>query len=147
MNIAIEPLQLSELVAFLREQADDCFPDLKDEQRLNMLAEKWHRYAEFCLCRDDEGQLIGMIAFYVNQPENGVVYIPHVYVNRKCRGKKLMTSMLNSIKEYACDKGFQYMRLEVNKANRSAQIAYKHYGFSITGETSDKAFFMQYNIL
>lgn len=147
MNISIESLHLSELVAFLQIQADDCFPDLKDEERLNMLAEKWYNFAEFCTCREEDGHLVGMIVFYANQPENGIVYVPHVYVNSECRGKRLMTSMLDTIREYAKDKGFEYMRLEVKKINQIAQSAYVHYGFYLSGDASDITIFMQYKIL
>lgn len=146
MKIAIEPLPLEELKAFLREQADDAFPDLKEEQRLVMLSEKWHAYAEFCTCRNEEGRLVGMIAFYANQPESGVVYIPHVYVSGNYRGQNLMSSMLNTIKEYVKGKGFMYMRLEVQKDNERAQRAYFHYGFSNSDEASEKSVFMQYKI-
>ena len=83
MNISIESLHLSELVAFLQIQADDCFPDLKDEERLNMLAEKWYNFAEFCTCREEDGHLVGMIVFYANQPENGIVYVPHFKIKVK----------------------------------------------------------------
>lgn len=146
MKIAIEPLPLEELQFFLREQAEDAFPDLKDEQRLTMLSEKWHDYAEFCTCRNEEGSLVGMIAFYANQPESGVVYIPHVYVSGACRGQNLMSSMLDAIKEYVKGKGFMYMRLEVHKDNERAQRAYTHYGFSISGDASNNSVFMQYKI-
>ena len=146
MTIAIEQLRIGELRSFLREQAYDAFPDLKDEERLNMLAEKWHSYAEFCTCRDDAHCLVGMIAFYANRPENGIVYIPHVYVKSKCRGKQLMTSMLDAIKEYANNKGFEYMRLEVQKDNKRAQKAYLYYGFDFEGEGSEKTVYLQYII-
>lgn len=147
MTIAIEQIELEELQAFLRAQAEDAFPDLKDEKRLAMLSEKWHSQAEICTCRNDKGQLVGMIAFYANQPENGIVYIPHVYVNSECRGKKLMSSMLDTIKEYANDKGFYYMRLEVKKTNQRAQRAYMHYGFGLSGDASNDSLFFQTNIL
>ena len=146
MKIAIEQLGIEELQAFLRDQAEDAFPDLKDEKRLAMLSEKWHSNAEICTCRNDKDQLEGMIAFYANQPENGTVYIPHVYVNSECRGKRLMSSMLDTIKKYTKDKGFVYMRLEVKKTNQKAQIAYEHYGFYPSGDTTDITIFMQYNI-
>lgn len=146
MKTTIEPLLLEELQAFLREQAVDAFPDLKDEQRLVMLSEKWHSYAEFCTCRNDEGGLVGMIAFYANQPESGVVYIPHVYVSGAYRGQNLMSSMLNAIKAYVKKKGFMYMRLEVHKENERAQMAYIHYGFTLSGDNTDKSVFMQYKI-
>lgn len=146
MKIAIEPLPLEELQAFLREQAEDAFPDLKDEQRLTMLSEKWHANAEFCICCNGEGRLVGMIAFYANQPESGVVYIPHVYVSVAHRGQNLMSSMLNTIKEYVKKRGFLYMRLEVEKSNERAHKAYAHYGFSVVGDATVKSIFMQYKI-
>lgn len=148
MKITIEQLQLDELQSFLREQADDTFPDLKDEQRLAMLSEKWHSHAEFCTCRNDEGRLVGMIAFYANRPEEKVVYIPHVYVSGQFRGQQLMTSMLHIIEEYVQGKGFKYLRLEVKRNNEMAQRAYLHYGFSrlMEAEASDNSFFMQYSI-
>lgn len=146
MKVAIEPLLLEVLQAFLREQAEDAFPDLKDEQRLAMLSEKWNAHAEICTCRNEEGRLVGMIAFYANQPESGVVYIPHVYVSGAYRGRNLMSSMLDVIKEYVKGEGFMFMRLEVHKDNERAQRAYIHYGFSISGDASDKSVFMQYKI-
>lgn len=144
MNIAIEQLRLDELKAFLREQAEDAFPDLKDGKRLNMLAEKWFVNAEFCTCRNAEGDLVGMISFYANQPEGGMVYIPHVYVNGFYRGQNLMSSMFNIIKGYVKEKGtFRYMCLEVQKDNERAQKAYTHYGFCPSTDASDKSFYMQ----
>ena len=116
MTIAIEPLSLSELKSFLREQAQDAFPTLKDEENLNLLATKWHSHAEFCTCRFDN-RLVGMVAFYANQPEKGIVYLPHVYVRSKCRGQRIMTSLLHKIEEYTKGKGFIAFRLEVQKNN------------------------------
>lgn len=142
MTIAIEPLSLSELKSFLREQAQDAFPTLKDEENLNLLAEKWQSHAEFCICRLDK-RLVGMIAFYANQPEKGVVYLPHIYVSSECRGQKIMTSMLQKIEEYTEEKGFMSFRLEVLKSNEIAQKAYSHYGFSYSGEASDKSIYLQ----
>ena len=146
MRIAIEPLQLPELVSFMRIQADDCFSDLKNEERLNMLAEKWYNYAEFCTCRNEDGTLVGMIAFYANQPGNGVVYIPHVYVSVDYRGQNLMSIMLNTIRAYVKDKGFMNMCLEVHKDNERAQRAYLKYGFTLSGDITEKSVFMHYNI-
>lgn len=129
MTIAIEHLSLQQLKVFLREQALDTFPALQDESRLTMLAEKWHEYAEFCICRDDSGQLVGMIAFYANQPETGIAYIPHVYVNGNLRGKGLFLQMLERITDDIKLKGYSSIKLEVNKNNMRAQKAYLKNGF------------------
>lgn len=146
MNITIEQLQLDELRAFLREQADDAFPSLKDEARLNMLAEKWHTYAEFCTCRNDDDCLVGMIAFYANQPESGNAYITHVYVNNEYRRKSLFSSMFRFIIDYVKRKGFRSIRLEVQKGNTKAERAYLNNGFRFIGGTNENSTYMQYEI-
>ena len=145
MRIAIEQLQLEELQLSLREQAEDTFPDLKDAERLKHLSEKWHSHAEFCTCRDEDGLLIGMIAFYANQPEGRVAYIPHVYVRREYRGQRIMTSMLHVVEKTAKRKGFKSMRLEVQISNEMAQTAYSHYGFTYCGDASNNSIYMHLN--
>lgn len=144
MTIMIEQLSFPELKSFLREQAQDAFPSLRDEDKLNMLAKKWQRHAEFCTCRLDDC-LMGMVAFYANQPEKGIVYLPHVYVRSECRGQGIMTSLLHKIEEYTKGKGFIAFRLEVLKNNEIAQKAYSHYGFSYSGEASNKSIYLQLN--
>lgn len=146
MNIAIEHLDFPELVAYLREQANDAFPDLKDEGRLNMLAEKWYKYAEFCVCRDKDDQLVGMIAFYINQREECVAYIPHVYVNKIFRGKGIFAGLFLRVKDYVKDKGFCLIRLEVQKNNIRARRAYLNIGFQIDGEASEESIYMAFKI-
>lgn len=146
MTFEIERLKLEELRAFLQKQADEAFPDLKDEVRLNMLAEKWAKNAEICTCRDDDGSLIGMIAFYANRPENVVAYIPHVYVNSEYRGKNLFSSMLLLVEDYVKEKGFSIIRLEVGKNNEKAQRAYFHNGFKLIGEGSEGSYCLQYEV-
>lgn len=146
MKYTIERLSFEELTAFLRVQSEDVFPDLKDEQRLKTLAEKWSANAEICTCRDEKNRLIGMIAFYANRPEDLIAYIPHVYVSAEYRGQRIFSSMLHLVETYVKEKGFQLLRLEVKKDNKIAQKAYLHYGFSIVEETTDKSCYMQYKI-
>lgn len=141
MTIAIESLSLLELKAFLREQALDAFPALQDEGRLTMLAEKWHTHAEFCTCRD-EGILVGMIAFYANQPECGVAYIPHVYVSPGFRRQGAFRQMLQTVESNIEKKGFKEVKLEVQNENTRAQKAYLKYGFSVLSTSDDNSIYM-----
>jgi ribosomal protein S18 acetylase RimI-like enzyme len=144
MNITIERLQLDELKAFLRIQADDTFPDLKEELRLNMLANKWHNQAEFCTCRDEDGLLIGMIAFYANQPYNEVAFIPHVYVASQHRCKGIFKQMLHKVEHIVRERGFSTVKLEVQKDNKNALRSYERTGFlfaSVAG--SDTVFLLK----
>lgn len=144
MTIAIEHLSLKELKSFLREQALDTFPALKDEHRLTMLAAKWYKHAEFCTCRDDSGQLVGMIAFYANQPETGIAYIPHVYVSPAYRGRGIFSQMFQKVVAYVKQKGYTSIKLEVSKDNMTAQKAYIKQGFQFLPDNSgDTSHFMQ----
>ncbi len=146
MNIAIEQLQLDELKAFLREQAEDAFPDLKDEQRLNMLAEKWATNAEFCTCRNDEGSLVGMIAFYANGKGADFAYIPHVYVSHNYRGKGVFKQMLLMVENTVRTRGFKEVRLEVHNDNKTAIRSYERTGFVRLGEAGKDSVFLKKTI-
>lgn len=143
MHFIIEHLRLYDLAAFLREQADDIFFELKDENRLNMLADKWSHYAEFCTCRDDNGHLVGMIVFYANRLEGQVAYIPHVYVKKEYRRKGIYGSLFRGMVGYVKQKGYNKIRLEVEKDNTIAIMTYCHYGFSIIGECKRYSYYME----
>lgn len=129
MTFQIEQLGLEELSAFLRLQAEDSFPDLKDEERLKMLAEKWSKNAECSTCRDDDGQLVGMIAFYANGQGADFAYIPHVYVSPDYRHQGLFAKMLRMMETYVKRKGFAKIKLEVNNDNLIAKNSYLRQGF------------------
>lgn len=147
MNAAIERLQFSELQVSLREQAEDVFPLLRDEQYLNALAEKWCQYAEFCTCRDDTGKLVGMIVFYANQLNSGIAYIPHVYVSSDYRGQKLFSKMYRKVEDFILLKGFKKITLEVNLDNRIAQIAYIKQGFSKSSLANEQSMYMSKQLI
>lgn len=142
MICKIERLDLEMLRAFLRKQADDAFPDLKDEGRLDMLAEKWAANAECCTCRDDDNELIGMIAFYANNPQSGFSYIPHVYVSSSHRKMGVFSRMLGKVDEYVRKKGITELRLEVGNNNRGAYLAYLRNGFVLKEIASPRSIYM-----
>lgn len=142
MTYQIERLEFEELCAFLRLQAEDSFPNLKNEERLKMLAEKWSEYAEFCICRDDDEKLAGMIAFYSNNVLVGFAYIAHVYVTPEYRRHGLFSKMLEKMEVYVSGKGFHEIRLEVGKNNHSAQSAYLRNGFSQEANATTESDYM-----
>jgi ribosomal protein S18 acetylase RimI-like enzyme len=146
MNIAIEHLELDELRSFLREQADDAFPDLKDEQRLNMLAEKWSKNAGFCTCRNVEGGLVGMIAFYANGEGADFVYIPHIYVSPNFRGEGVFKQMLRVVENGVRTRGFKEIRLEVHTDNYVALKSYERTGFIRFDAASNDSVFLKKTI-
>ncbi len=138
MTFQIERLEFEEFCVFLRFQAEEAFPNLKNEERLMMLAEKWSSNAECSTCRNDDGQLIGMIAFYSNGQGAEFAYIPHVYVSQMYRHQGVFTRMLKMVKEHVKQKGFTTIRLEVNKNNMQAQNAYLRNGFYFLPNNSER---------
>lgn len=129
MIFQIERLGFEELCSFLRWQSEDTFPDLKNEERLKLLAVKWSTNAECSTCRDDEGRLIGMIAFYANGQGADFAYIPHVYVSPQYRKEGLFTIMLEKVEDYVRAKGYSQIKLQVAKDNTIAKFAYLERGF------------------
>lgn len=136
----LEQISLEELTAYMRFQADEAFPSLKDENKLHAFASKLHDNADFCISRD-EGMLVGMIAYYANGQGADFAYIPHVYVSPEYRKMKLFATMLNRVELDVRQKGFTEIRLEVSKDNTIAQSAYSRNGFlPIEIENSDSIF-------
>ena len=142
MTFQIERLGFAELCDFLRVQAEDSFPDLKEEVRLKMLAEKWSNNADFSTCRDNDGHLVGMIAFYANVKGADVAYIPHVYVSPQHRKEGLFTIMLEKVEDYVKAKGYLQIKLEVAKDNAIAISAYLKKGFIVDHTTSGNTNYM-----
>jgi ribosomal protein S18 acetylase RimI-like enzyme len=142
MTFQIEQLGLEELSAFLCLQAEDSFPDLKDEERLKMLAEKWSKYAECSTCRTDEGLLVGMIAFYANGQGTDFAYIPHVYVSLEYRQQGLFGKMLRMMEAYVKQKGYTEIKLEVNNDNVIAKNSYLRQGFVENMIASEETIYM-----
>lgn len=124
----IETIAFEELLNYMRFQANEAFPSLKDKTKLHAFATKLYENAEFCLCRD-EGDLVGMIAFYANRKGADFAYIPHVYVSPKYRKKRFFATMLNKVEYSIRKKGFFEIKLEVEKDNVLAQSVYSKNGF------------------
>ncbi len=138
----IETIAFEELLNYMRFQANEAFPSLKDETKLIPFAEKLHKNAGFCLCRD-EGLLVGMIAFYANGQGADFAYLPHVYVSPDYRKKRLFATMLNKVECNIKKKGFSEIRLEVEKKNVIAQSVYLKNSFASCGGPSPNSIYMK----
>lgn len=128
ISCQIAPIGYDELLAFMRQQAEDTFPSLKDEERLLTFTHKIHSFADLCLCRDND-KLVGIIAFYANGKGADFAYIPHVYISPNYRGKGLFSMMFSIVEDYVRTKGFTEIRLEVDNNNYGAKSAYLRNGF------------------
>ena len=134
-----------ELFSYMRYQVADAFPHLRGEQRTKAFTEKLYIHADFCFCRD-EGQLVGMIAYYANGEGADFAYLAQVYVSPDYRRKGLCSRMLDLVTQDASSKGFHEIRLEVYKNDAKAQRCYMNNGFLTMGITKPDTLFMHKTI-
>ncbi len=137
-NIAIEHISASDMVRHL-EINKDAMPYTDDfrQEYSNKLAKN----ADFCIARDNNHAIIGVIAFYCNQPP--VAYISHACIDFKHRGKKLIIRMLDCVQQHVMAKNFNSLKIEVLNDNFPAIRAYKNFGFNVFSEGISKSLMLK----
>lgn len=127
----IEAIPYNELLSYMQHQASDSFPALLDEKKLLAFVMKLDSHAEFCLCRNDQGKAVGMVAFYANGQGADFAYITHAYVSPEYRRQGCFRRMLTTISSVARERGFHEIKLEVARDNIGALQSYLKNGFMI----------------
>lgn len=133
-SIAIEHISAPDMVKHLEEN-NDVMPYTDDFRQ--EYSSKLAQNAEFCVARNEGNEIIGVVAFYCNQPP--VAYISHACIDSMYRGKKIIAKMLNCVQQYVADKDFDFLRVEVLNDNYHAIKAYENFGFSFISNTSPKS--------
>lgn len=137
--IKIERLNLKDVLDFFILTAND-FPDFNDDHFLENRAKKMSDLADFVTCRTLTGNLIGMIAFYINRPP--LCYITHVSLLNGYKGRGLFRMMYNFLERKISLNGYTLVKLEVLKSNSIAINSYCNCGFKIVDNDADERFFM-----
>lgn len=139
-SVAIEHISASDMVKHL-EDNKDVMPYSEDFRR--EYSKKLANNAVFCVARDENNEIIGIIAFYCNQLP--VAYISHACIDNNHRGKKLIVKMLENVQQYAQSNNFKSLKVEVLSDNYPAIKAYVTFGFSFISKGIPKSM-MQKNI-
>lgn len=126
----IERPDYEELLDFVRFQINEAFPLLRGEARIKAFTDKLYSHAEFCFCRD-EGQVVGMIAYYANGRGANFAYLAQGYVSPSYRKAGLYTRMLNIVTNDVKNKGFHEIRLEVANQNDISKHCHLRNGFKL----------------
>ncbi len=140
--IQIKSLSQKEVKSFFERTTND-FNEFMDSGYVDTFSKKLSENAKFVVCYDENDEICGLIAFYMNNQK--FAYLTHVSICSEQRGKGLFTKMLHFLENYAIDSCYKVIRLEVNKLNINAQNVYKKVGFSIV-EESEKSWFMEKNL-
>ncbi len=82
-------------------------------------------------------RLVGVIACYLNDYKSQIGFITNVSVMSSFNGKGIAKQLLKILMQYAADKNFKTICLEVNKLNLPALSFYRRVGFVLANEKQD----------
>jgi ribosomal protein S18 acetylase RimI-like enzyme len=90
----------------------------------------------------DNNKLVGLVAAYLNDFRNHVVFITNVSVTSEFLGMGIASQLLTMCFKHAAQNNFSRVLLEVNNTNIPAIKLYEKYGFSID-EKREKTLIMK----
>lgn len=129
----------SELYAFFELTKSD-FMAFENKNFRKKYANKLSENASFIVCRNDSGDLIGMIAAYMNRAP--LSYITHVSVRSDYRRHGLFEAMYMFLEQEALLSGFREIKLEVRNHNVPAVRAYEKVGFRMLDAATENTSYM-----
>ena len=75
------------------------------------------------------GRMVGLVAVYCNDQENGIAYISNVSVLREWTRKGIAKKLIKLCIEHVASLGLMQIRLEVTESNFPAVNLYEQIGF------------------
>lgn len=91
--------------------------------------DKLMSYGTFCPRFDSSGEIIGLVAGYVNAEPPETAFISCVAVRRDHRGEGIAASLVREFFKIAEDKGYSAVRVYTERVNTSARALYSSLGF------------------
>lgn len=140
MKPEIVSLSEFEVIEFFNRTISD-FPSFREEEFRIKYARKLSANASFVVMRNIKGDIVAMIAAYINKPP--LCYISHVSVLDEYKRNSLFSRMLAFLEKIAKHDNCSIIKLEVKENNAPAIAAYKKNGFVIDCMASKDSMYMQ----
>ena len=140
MKSEIVTLSEFEVIDFFNKTISD-FPSFREEEFRIKYSHKLSAKASFVVMRNIKGDIVAMIAAYINNPP--LCYISHVSVLDEYKRNGLFGKMLAFLENVAKHHNCSLIKLEVKKNNTPAIAAYKKNGFVIDCMASEESMYMQ----
>jgi ribosomal protein S18 acetylase RimI-like enzyme len=83
------------------------------------------------------GELVGLVAAYLNRPEGGEGFVTSVSVESAFQGSGIADALMHNCTRRARDRGFERIALEVHASNESALALYRRNGFVSSGASGE----------
>jgi N-acetylglutamate synthase-like GNAT family acetyltransferase len=128
---------ISEIYDFLKSCDADFVPHLSSRVNITEYAKKISQNGNLfeAWCED---KLVGLVALYCNDKENGIAYITNVNVERSFMRGGIATKLVHNAIELAKSSKMQQIYLEVAINNSSARKFYELIGFTSSVSSADK---------
>ena len=79
------------------------------------------------------GELVGLVAAYLNRPEAAEGFVTSVSVEPAFQGSGIADALMHNCTRRARDRGFERIALEVHASNERALALYRRNGFVASG--------------
>lgn len=126
---------IAQLSDHLRSCDEDFAPALSERVSISAYAEKlFHHAARFEAW--ESGILVGLVAAYLNDPQNKSAFISSVSVLEAWRGFGIAGKLLDRCVQRARDGKYSEVRLAVSASASGAVVMYERRGFTVLTENS-----------
>lgn len=112
----------------------DFIPKLSERVALTAYSEKLVGHAERFEGWSN-GELIGLLAAYANDPNSEVAYISNVSVVSAWQGQRIAANLVERCISFLTKRGYNEIKLEVGAENTPALKLYKKWGFEASTRT------------
>lgn len=144
IKIQSKNIKLNELIRLLEDCDNDFIPKLSSRVNISDYSKKLLDKAEINSLVSGN-KIVGIVAFYCNDFENKIAFISSLCVNKSYRGFGLSKRLIDTVIEFAKNKNFKFIRLEVGIANYKARKLYEKFNF-YTIDKKEDTIIMQYEI-
>jgi ribosomal protein S18 acetylase RimI-like enzyme len=83
------------------------------------------------------GDLVGLVAAYLNQPEREQGFVTSVSVAAPFQGVGIASTLMQNCIRFAEEHGFRRIGLEVHASSRRAIALYRRRGFEVSGSNGE----------
>ncbi len=128
LEICTNKANFGQITKHLRACDASFTPSLSDRLDLSGYAQKIAGKAK-CFEAWVEGELVGLVAAYCNDPERRNAFVTSVSVLPGWKGRGLASQLLSQCIDYAETSGFERIVLEVGAQNFPALRLYQKHGF------------------
>ena len=133
INYKIKIASEEDIYNILKECNENFYPLLSDRVDLKEFSKKiFNLSITFEAWKNKE--LVGLIACYLNNIEEGIGFITTVCIKNSCIQKGISSELLSMCIEFAKKNKFKKIELEVYRDNNKAISLYKKFGFRIEKE-------------